>query len=223
MSSSHHPVTPPSKPSRRVVRRKNLLELILSLLSPSQVRNLRAGYAEGKMTIAELSRQSLCPPVLLYCILTPLWSKTPIKLRLLRVEKQVVLLKNHGLSERKIADRLKLPLSEIREHGSRRFSERVITKRPWYHLRAPRPKDPNVLEYEESTLPPTTRLDWQNGTLLDIPDALKGWCPTCGHLVTMPCLACRVRADMATRTIPRAEEYEDTEDEDDREPDLLFR
>jgi hypothetical protein len=205
------------------MRRKNLLDLILSLLSPGQVRNLRAKFAEGTMTIAELSRRSLCPPVLLYCILTPLWSKTPVKLRLLRVEKQVVLLKRQKLSESKIAGQLKLPLSVVREHGSRQFSERVTAERPWYHLRAPRPKDPDILEYEESTLPPTLRIGWQDGMLMDIPAARKGVCPTCHHLVAMPCLACRVRADMATRTIPRAEEYEDAEESDGLEPDLLFR
>jgi len=223
MSPSHCPVSPSSKPNRRTVRRKNLLELILSLLSPGQVRKLRARYAEGRSTIAELSRQSQCPPVLLYCILTPLWSKTPIKLRLLRIEKSVMLLKSQGLSEHKIAAQLKLPLAVVREHGSRRFSEQVMAERSWYHLRAPRPKDPNVLEYEESTLPPTTRLGWQDGALMDIPAAVKGRCPTCGHLVAIPCLACRVRADMANRTILPAGEYEETEDEEEMEPDLLFR
>ncbi len=95
----------PTKPNRRAIRRRHLLELILSLLTPQQIRRLRVRYAKGRETIAELSRLSHCPPVLLYCVLTPLWSQTPVKLRLLRVEKQVTLLLHHGMTETRITGR----------------------------------------------------------------------------------------------------------------------
>lgn len=204
---------PPPKPNRRAIRRRHLLDLILSLLAPQQIRRLRIRYAKGKETIAELSRLSRCPPVLLYCLVTPLWSQTPVKLRLLRIEKRVTLLRNQGLSEPRIAAELKLPVAVVREHGSQRFSERVAADRPWYQLRVPKPKDPNQIEYEESTLPPTSP---------EIPAARMGRCPTCGHLVSLPCLACRVRADMATRVIPPATEQDEPDEDEYIEPDLLF-
>jgi hypothetical protein len=204
----------PTKPNRRAIRRRHLLDLILSLLTPQQIRRLRVRYAKGKENIAELSRISHCPPVLLYCVLTPLWSQTPVKLRLLRVEKQVTLLLNRGMSETRIATELKLPLAVVREHGAQRFGESVAAERPWYQLRAPKPKDPNLFEYDESTLPPTNP---------EIAAAKVGRCETCGHLVSLPCLACRVRADMTTRVIPPATESDEQDEDEYVEPDLLLR
>ena len=209
--------------NRRAIRKKNLHDLILTLLTASQIGKLRARYAEGRENIAELSRISNCPPVLLYSILTPLWSKTPIKLRMLRLEKSVVLLRNRGMSEKKIAMELDIPIAVVREHGSHRFSERIAAQRPWYQLRAPKPKDPNVYEYDESTLPPTTRLGWQDGTLLDIPAAIKGRCPSCRCIVSLPCLACRVREDREKGLIPPISVDDEREEEEWLEPDLLFQ
>lgn len=192
------------------------------MLSPTQIWKLRERYAEGRETIAEMSLATQCPPVLLYCALTPLWSKTAMKLRLLRLEKEVTLLSRSGWSVRKIARHLKRPERVIREYDDDRFSEAVYLQRSWYNDRAPRPRDPDELIYDEKTLPPTTRLGWQDGQLLDIPEERKGRCPTCGHLVSLPCLACRLRQDMELKRITPAEEFDPADEEDDIEPDLLF-
>ena len=212
--------TTPNKPSNR---KKTLLGLILSLLSPNQIRKLRDRYTEGNITIAELSQMSECPPVLLYSILTPLWSKTAIKLRMLRLEKQVYLLRNKGYSTPQIALQLRVSESIVREHAEEQFSEGIYRYRPWYNDRSPKPRDPNELEYDEETLPPTSRLGWIDGMLTDIPAAIKGRCPICGHIVSLPCLACRVRQDIASRVIPKAEGIQETEEDEDREEVLLFR
>lgn len=203
-------------------RKKALLRTILSLLTPAETWKLRARYAEGKETIAELSQISKCPPVLLYSILTPLYVRTVLKTRLIRVEKQVALLEQKGWSVRKIARELKLPEKTVRENSTERFIASVYADRPWYNDRAPKPSDPDELIYDEATLPPTARLGWTDGKLTDIPPDLKGRCPTCGCLVFLPCLACRVRRDMRLRTIPKAEECNSGDDEGDVEPDLLF-
>ena len=124
-------------------------------------------------------------------------------------------------AEKRLDLEWKLPVD--REHGEKQFSDETFLIRPWYHERAPRPRDPNELLYDEKTLPPTSRLGWIDGSLTDIPKEQKGRCPTCGHLVFLPCLACRVRRDMATKTIATPQEHDDAEDGDEREPDLLFR
>ncbi len=213
-----------STPSARKTanRKKALSNLILSLLSPRQIWKLRSRYAEGRDSIADLAERAECPPVLLYCVLTPLWSKTALKLKLLRVEIKVEELRAQGRSIRAIAEILQLPESDIAEHADRRYASETYLVRPWYHDRAPRPVDPNELLYDEETLPPTSRLGWIDDRLTDIPKEQKGRCPTCGHLVFLPCLACRVRHDMATKTIPKAPEYDDAEDREEREPELLF-
>jgi len=204
-------------------RKKSLLNLVLSLLSVRQVWKLRRRYAEGKQTIAELSQTSECPPVLLYCVLTPLWSRTALKLKMLRLETKIDALRHEGKSIRAITRLLKQPESIVREYSEKRFAGETCLVRPWYHERAPKPRDPNELFYDEETLPPTSRLGWIDGSLTDIPKEHKGRCPTCGHLVFLPCLACRVRQDMETKTIAKPQEHDDTEDENEREPDLLFR
>ena len=218
------PTAPPtSSPNKTALQKKALLELILLLLSPKQVHKLREAYAEGKDTIAELSQRSGCPPVLLYSVLTPLWAKTALKLRLFRIERQVVSLKNKGLSDTQIAKQLKLSIDIVNEHSDKQYEESTYQLRPWYTDRAPRPRGPNDLEYDEDTLPPTSRLGWMDGMLTDIPAAVKGRCETCGRLVFMPCLECRVKRDMQIRTISSATEFLPEDEEDGVvEDDLLF-
>jgi len=214
-----------STPSLRKTanRKKRLLELILSLLSSRQVWKLRNRYAQGRESIAELAQLSGCPPVLLYCVLTPIRSRTALKLKMLRIEIQVDRLRAEGKSLRTIARTLRLPEAVVAEHSDRRYANETYLARPWYHDRAPKPPDPNELLYDENTLPPTARLGWMDGALTDIPKENKGRCSTCGCLVFLPCLACRVRNDMAIRMIPKPEEHDDTQDHEEREPDLLFR
>jgi len=212
--------------SRSAIRaannRKAVLSLILSLLSPNQVKKLRARYHLGTETIAELSQLSQCPPVLLYSILTPLWSQTPMKLRLLRVEKQVVLLRNEGYSNEQIAEQIKIPLATVLEHTDECFHPEMYLGRPWYHEKAPMPEDPNELVYDEATLPPTSRLGWMDNALTDIPEERKGRCPICGALCSLPCHACRVRHDMMMRSIPKVKEFDPADEEDEIEQDLMF-
>ena len=211
-------------PSRKTaIRRKTLLKQILSLLSTRQIWKLRHRYAEGRESIAELARRSGCPPVLLYCVLTPLRSHTALKLRMLRIEMETDRLHAAGKSLRTIARTLRLPESVVAEYTDRRYADETYRTRPWYHERAPKPPDPNEWFYDEKTLPPTSRLGWTDGALTDIPKEHKGRCPTCGATVFLPCLACRVRHDMVTRTISPLEDYDDEADQEEREPDLLFR
>jgi hypothetical protein len=220
--------TPPVAPAQRKSRpkaasqRKTLISLILSLLTPSQIDKLRARYSFGKETIAELSKISLCPPVLLYSVLSPVWVKTELKLRLLRAEKQVVLLHNKGYTNAQIAKETKLPLDTVQCHTDDRFHPEMFLARPWYHDKAPKPPDPNELIYDEASLPPVSRLGRTDGILTDIPEERRGWCPSCGHLVSMPCLACRVKRDMLLRQIPKAKEFDPAEEEDEIEPELMF-
>ena len=204
--------------------RRALLTIISSLLSNKQIRILQSIYAKGIESIAEIAQRTNCPPVLLYSVLTPLWNKTILKLRLIKVEKQVILLRNKGISDAEIAAQLKLDPEVVAEHSDGRFSPEAFANRPWYHDRAVKPKDPNDLEYEESTLPPTSRLGWKDDVLTDIPEHLKGRCPYCGHLVSLPCLACRLRKDMRIRKINKAPAYVPVDDEEDVpvEPELQF-
>jgi hypothetical protein len=214
-----------ARPGKLNNRRKSLLSLILQLLSPRQVRKLRARYNLGRETVAELSQISGCPPVLLYSLLTPLWSRTAEKLRLLRQETRTGSLHRQGFSSEEIADRLSLPVPTVREHLEERFSVSVFLARPWYNDRAPDPEDRDTALYEESTLPPTSRLGWRDGSLTDLPPEVSGRCCVCGcrgYVHEGRCLACRVRMDMAERKIPHAAEVSDEEEKEEREPDLLF-
>jgi len=208
--------------TRTANQRKCLISLILSLLAPVQIRNLRKRYALGQETIAELSKLSQCPPVLLYSVLTPIKSQTPLKLRLLRVEKQVVLLQNEGWSNQQIAEKLNIPLASVREHTDACFQPEMYLARPWYHEKAPKPEDPNALIYDEATLPPTSRLGWTDNALTDIPEERKGRCPICGYLCSLPCHACRVKHDMMLRTIPKVTDFDPADEEDEVEEDLMF-
>jgi len=179
--------------------RKKVLKLITSLVSNKQARMLRASFAKGVEDIADLARRTNCPPVLLYVILTPLWSKTAMKLRLLGIEKKVIKLRDRGYSDAQIAKELQLPVKEISEHSDKRWSPETYESRHWYTDRAPKPSDPDELVYDEATLPPLHRIDVEHQNLYDIPHHLKGRCPNCGHLVSIPCLACRVRKDTAQK------------------------
>lgn len=208
--------------TKTVKNKRNLQELILSLLSPHEIWSLRRVYFQGRETIAELSRRSHCPPVLLYAILTPVWSKTAEKLRMLRIESRVVPLYVQGWGLRRIAHALKLPERTIREYTVDLHAERTCKARPWYFDRAPKPPDPNELIYDEDTLPPTSRLEWQNNQLNEIDEKRKGRCPDCGRLMYLPCLPCRLQRDMKRGNIPRAPEFDPADEEDEVEPDLLF-
>jgi hypothetical protein len=206
------------KPNRKAALKK----LILSLLTPREVWRLRECYRKGEDTIMELSRKSGCPPVLLYSVLTPLFSKTAIKLKMLRMEQKVYFLYRKGLRVSEIAKELNTTEQIVREYSEDQYEDKIALLRAWYNNRSPKPPDPNERIYDEATLPPTSRLGWSDGVLTDIPPDRKGRCPTCGAIVSLPCLACRVRADMRSGTIPPAEEYDDTLDEDVRDPDLSF-
>jgi hypothetical protein len=204
-------------------RKAALKKLILLLLSPREVWKLRDEYVKGEDTIMELSCKSGCPPVLLYSILTPLYSKTAIKLKMLRTEHRVEALVRKGLRVSEIAKELNLPEQTVREYSEDRYEDRVALLRSWYNDRSPKPPDPDELIYAEPTLPPTSRLGWTDGALTDIPDERKGRCPTCGHLVSLPCLACRVREDMGKRPVTKAPEHDDSVDEDFiKKPALFF-
>ena len=208
--------------TRTAKQRKFLISLILSLLSPVQIRNLRKRYALGRETIAELAKLSHCPPVLLYSVLTPIKSQTPLKLRLLRVEKQVVLLQNEGYSNEQIAEKINISLASVLEHTDECFQTKMYLARPWYHEKADEPADPNELVYDEATLPPTSRLGWKDNELADIPEERKGRCPICGARCSLPCHACRVRHDMTLRPIPKVKDFDPAEEEDEVEEDLMF-
>lgn len=203
-------------------RKKTLLKLVLSLISARQVWKLRNRYSGGDITIAELSRLAACPPVLLYCVLSPLKIRTAMKLKMLRLEMRIDAMRAAGKSVRTIARTLKLPESVVREYADDLFGDATCKIRPWYHDRAPKPPDPNELNYDPETLPPTSRIGWTDGALTDIPKEHKGRCPICGHQVFLPCLACRVRHDMEQRKIATAEEYDPADEDEDIEPDLLF-
>lgn len=221
-SSQLHQATP-KRPTRTVTRRKTLLNLISERLTNAKIREYRDIYFQGRECIADLSQRVNCPPVLLYCSLTPLWSKTALKVRLLREEISILDLRDKGYSDSKIAETLNLPKATVKEHSDGRYSEETYIFRSWYTDRAPKPKDPNDIEYDESTLPPTSRLGWVDGALTDIPANRKGRCPDCGYIVSIPCHACRVRRDMSTKNINRAVEYVfDGEEEEVQETDLLF-
>ena len=203
--------------------RKTLAAIISTLLSNKQIRILRASYARGVESIADLAQRTNCPPVLLYSVLTPLWNKTLLKLRLIKVEKQVYLLRNKGVSDEDIAVQLKLDLKTVSEHSDGRYSPEAYLNRPWYHDRAMKPKDPNDLEYDEATLPPTSRLGWNDDKLTDLPEGKSGRCPYCGHIVFLPCLACRLRKDMRRQKINRPPVYVSVdEEEEDVSPELMF-
>lgn len=208
--------------TKTVKNKRKLQELILALLTPKEVWSLRTAYSRGRETVAELSQRSHCPPVLLYCILTPLSTKTAMKLRMLRLESQIVPLFVRNQGVRKIAKALNLPERTVREYTTELFSAKTCELRPWYFQRAPKPPDPNELVYDEDTLPPTSRLEWQNNQLNEIDEQRKGRCPECGRMMYLPCLPCRLLRDMEQRDIPRAEEFDPTDEEDDIEPDLLF-
>jgi hypothetical protein len=203
-------------------RKGALKKLILSLLTPREVWRLRSRYTQGDDTIMELSRKSGCPPVLLYSILTPLYSKTAIKLKMLRIEQRVYFLVREGLRLRDIAKRLDMTEQAIREYSEDQYEDKVALLRSWYNDRSPKPSDPNELVYAEDTLPPTSRLGWSDGVLTDISDDRKGRCPTCGYLVSLPCHACRVREDMKKRSIPHAEECDDSRDDEAVREELFF-
>ena len=121
-----------------VGRQRTLIKLVFSLLRDSQIMKLRTKYALGEHTIAELSRLSLCPPVLLYAVLTPLSTQTAMKLRMLRIEKQVTLLRNRGFTSRQIAARIPLPLRVVLEYTEHRFDDISYFLRPWYNDMAPK-------------------------------------------------------------------------------------
>lgn len=210
MTTNQSPVETPSPSSPK--KMKALHNLILTLLSPKQVRKLRTRYNRCEETIAELAEISGCPPVLLYCILTPLWYQTDIKLRKLGYEKKVLALRDRGFTNEQIAVKLRMPPWRVKEYGEGCFDPLVYIYRPWYHDKAAPPKAPNDLEYEECTLPPTARLGWTDGTLADIPDEMKGRCPECGQMVWLPCHECRVKRDMKALKIPRVGEFGSTDD-----------
>ena len=212
----------PAPATRTARNKRNLRALILSLLTPQEIWNLRKRYALGKETIMEMAKRSHCPPVLLYCVLTPLYSKTAMKLRMLRIESRVVPLYARAWSVRKIAKLLKIPEREIREYTVDLYSESTVRVRPWYHDRAPRPVDPNEILYDEGTLPPTSRLDWQNNQLSEIDEKRKGRCPECGRMMYLPCLPCRIQRDLIRGIIPKAAEFDPADEEDEVEPELLF-
>jgi hypothetical protein len=203
-------------------RKSALKKLILSLLTPREVWKLRDSYQNSNDTIMMLSQKSGCPPVLLYSVLTPLYTKTAIKLKMLRMESKVYLLlrKGHRLSE--VARLLNTTEQIIREYSIDQYEDAVVLMRAWYNDASPKPPDPNELIYDESTLPTTSRIGWTSSSLTDIDSAHKGRCPTCGYLVSMPCHACRVREDMKNRKIPHAQEYDDKDDDEFKEPDLFF-
>jgi hypothetical protein len=207
-----------AKPDRKAALKK----LILTLLTPREVWRLRDRYNQGEETIMDLSQKSGCPPVLLYSVLTPLRNKTAIKLRMLRLEQRIYFMVRKGLRTSEIAKELNLEERVVREYSEDQYEPAVVLMRAWYNDRHPKPPDPNEVVYDERTLPPTSRLGWSDGVLTDIPPERKGRCPTCGHMVSLPCLACRVREDMRTHRLPAVEEYDDSADDDIREPELLF-
>lgn len=209
--------------SKKTFDRKSALKkLILSLLTPREVWKLRDHYLSSDDTIMALSQRSGCPPVLLYSILTPLYTKTAIKLQMLRMESKVYLLLKKGYRISEVARMLGTTEQTVREYSDYQYDDSVVVKRAWYNDSSPKPPDPDDVQYDETDLPTTSRLGWTDNQLSDIPKERKGRCPTCGHLVWLPCHACRVREDMKNHKLPTAKEYKDTDDDDFREPELFF-
>jgi hypothetical protein len=200
-------------------------ETILSLLTIPRVRELRAEYAGGKESIADLSQRTDVPPVLLWSLLTPLYEKTHIKHKQLRLETQIRALWTKGIAPAEIARRLKILESAVANDTTEQFSEKMFRLRPWYADR------PFVVDAMESRwnelmgdkLPPASRLGWKPGELLPIEESKIGRCPICGEMVHMPCYACTLKEFLKHHTLPQAEETKDIEDGDETLPDLMFR
>ena len=200
-------------------------ETILSVLSAVRVRELRAEYASGKESIADISQRTGVPPVLLWSLLTPLYEKTHIKHKLLRLETQIHAMWAKGVSPAIIAKTLRILESEVANYTTEQFSEKMFRLRPWYVDR------PFVLDATESRwnalmgdkLPPASRLGWKPGELLAIDPDKLGRCPICGMMVHMPCYACALKEFLKHNTLPEAEEARDIEDADEVLPDLMFR
>ena len=200
-------------------------ETILSVLSAARVRELRAEYAEGKESIADLSQRTGVPPVLLWSLLTPLFEKTHLKHKLLRLETQIHAMWAKGIPLAAMAKTLKILESDVLNYTTEQFSEQMFRLRPWYADR------PLVVDATESrwnalmgdTLPPASRLGWKQGELLGIDADKLGRCPICGQMVHMPCYACALKEFLKHNTLSQAEDAKDIEDADEVLPDLMFR
>lgn len=187
-------------------QKRQLDRLIRSILSVERIKALRIRYSSGKETVAELSQAEGCLPVLLYAVISPPHIRLPYKLRNIPVEQRVQELFSLNIPDTEIAARLGIAKEVVVINSSGRFAHAAYSARTWYNDKAQGPKDPNFLEYDENTLPPTSRLGWVQDSLTDLPPDSTGRCPTCGKVVFLPCLECRVKEDMQKRKISKPKE-----------------
>jgi hypothetical protein len=213
-------------PSRTDRYKKAIHVTILSQLDVPRVRELRAEYASGRESIAELSQRTDVPPVLVWSLLTPLFEKTHIKHKLLHLETQIRALWTKGVSLAEIAKVLRIQEAEVVNYTTEQFSEKMYRLRPWYADRkiVLDPMERRWNEFmREDKLPPASRLGWKPGELMPIEADKLGRCPICGEMVHMPCYACTLKEFLKHHTVPHADEVKDIEEVDEILPDLMFR
>jgi hypothetical protein len=186
--------------------KRRLGDLVRSLLSDAGIRRLRAEYSRGACTVMLLSQQTGVPPVLLYSVVSPIHIGLKYKLEEVPIEAAVDALWKTGVDFVGMTDRLCLPRDIIYRNSFGRFSADTISMRKWYNDYYQVYTSSDTVIYGEDTLPPTSRLGWTvgraDGGLRDVQEGTIGRCPICGNRVYLPCLACRLRADMQDKTFP---------------------
>jgi hypothetical protein len=211
-------------------RKRQLANLIGELLTQSHIRKIQAEYSKGQLAIMQISQTMGVPPVLVYGVVTPIHIALGYKLREIPIETRINTLWKQGYTIGDMVTKLRLPSEVIYQHSFGRYSEDVLLMRKWYMQCYNRYTHSEITTYEETSLPPTSRLGWvaSNGDasskLRDVEEATIGRCPICGNKVYLPCLACRTREDIKNKVVPQqlpVNEYEEEEQAELRKP-LLF-
>jgi len=201
--------------------------LVLANIAKPKLRASRQKYVTGEYTIVRLSQQTDVPPVLLWAALTNLSEKTQLKYAMLRREVAIFKLFTQGKSLAEIADTLFMLKKDVADYTVNRFAERVFIARPWYdnchHAVGGENSNEEAAVFLESSLPPTSRLGQKQGELSEPDPETMGRCPTCGHWVVLPCLACRTKEYLKTHKVAPAQPVRPDEDDEETLPGLMFR
>jgi hypothetical protein len=200
--------------------KRQLGDLVQALLSKQQTCNLCAEYSKGRSTIQQLSQAKGIPPLLVYGVVTPRHIALQYKLNGIPIEHRVNELWKRGASMDEMLERLQLPADIIHQYSFGRFSTSTIAKCKWYNERYQIYTTSDIMVYSAKTLPPTSRLGWTDTGLHEMDGGTIGRCEICGRRVYLPCLACRLEADMEVRTLPRSLEYDDPVEDNNT---LLFK